>query len=109
MENEPKEDTTDESEDEDNVKEMLKMFENRTDIKYNKDSVTFHVDKDLADEWKHTLERYFSVKATNPETGKLLFSREDWIIPGREDDDEGTGSVIVSLYPNVRGRGRQRC
>ena len=109
VEKEPKEDTTDESEDDDNIKEILKIFENSTNIKYNKDSVTYQVDKDLADEWKDTLETYFSVTATTPEKGKLLFTKKDWVIPGREKDEEGTGTVIVSLWPNTaKGKGKAR-
>ena len=103
--------TTDDPDDEDNVKEILEMFESTTDLKYNEKSVTFLVDKDLVTEWKETLESYFSTTATTPkgEPGKLMFRKDDWEVPGREGADKETGTVTVSLWLHpAKGKGKSK-
>lgn len=110
VEEEPK-GTTDDPDDEDNVKEILNMFESTTELKYNEKSVTFHADKDLVTEWKETLESYFSTKATTAkgEVGKLLFRKDDWEVPGREGSDKEIGSVTVSLWITpAKGKGKAK-
>ena len=98
---EPEEAEDETTEEDDDIKDLLRVFSNSSELKYNKDSVTFNVEKGRTSEWMRKFEEYFSSESCeNSKSDKGLFFFKDsaWVLPGKEGQ-QVTGSLTVSYWP----------
>ena len=83
------------SEEED--KDLLREFEKKANVVYNKDSVTFHIEEEKAEEWTKCFTEYFGFVGDTSIDDRVFFSSNNCPIPLSEEKVEGC--VAVHVYP----------
>ena len=94
---------TDNPEEQDNLKELFKIFATSSGLKYNKDSVVFNIEKDQVDEWMSKFTEYFDNKRELVTTADAtMFKNDAWVLSGKEEEEEEkVGSVAVTVWPDI--------
>ena len=91
---------TDTTEEQDNLKELLRIFSTSSDLKYNDGSVVFNVEKEHVSKWMSEFKDYFDSKRKLNTTGEsILFKNDSWVLPEKKGE-EMIGTLTVTLWPN---------